>query len=223
MYLGDCVEILPTLPPPAVVVTDPPYGIAYASGQEGVLRDVGIAGDESLEVRDAALRLIDAPALVFGTWKTAPPVNAKAAIVWDKGMGVGMGDLSMPWKPNWELIYVVGKGFRGHRGSGVISGHTMVSWTSARVSEPREHPTQKPVSLILELLSKCPEGAVLDPFAGSGAVGVAALRAGRPFVGVELDRRWFDIACERLRAEEKQTTVAAERAGQRSLFGIERP
>ncbi len=86
------------------------------------------------------------------------------------------------------------------------------------------HPTQKPRALMIELVGLfTSEGeTVLDPFAGSGTTGVACLRLGRKFVGVEKDEAFFALACERLRAEEQGSTLEASRAGQTPLFGAPR-
>ena len=84
----------------------------------------------------------------------------------------------------------------------------------------RHHPTEKPLALMMELIAKCPAGlTVLDPFAGSGSTGVAALRLGRTFIGIEIDPTHFATAVERLRAEEAQTTTGAMRSGQLGLLG----
>lgn len=84
-----------------------------------------------------------------------------------------------------------------------------------------EHPTIKPVALMLQLVADFtdPGELVLDPFAGSGTTGVACLRLGRHFIGIERSAKHFKEAAERLRAEEAQTTVAAARSGQEALFG----
>ncbi len=180
LYLGDCREVLPAPGLHAdVMVTDPPY--------------------------DAALEWWgDRPALVFGSWRRPRPAATRAVLVWDKGDGVGMGDLSIPWKPNWEEVYVLGSGFSGPRTSGVLRGHRVASWSSGG---RRLHPNEKPVSLLHELIGKCPPGLVLDPFAGSGSTLVAARNLGRAAVGVELDERWAEVAASRL--------------SQRDLFGVE--
>ena len=216
LILGDCLEVMPTLGKVDAVVTDPPYGVGYSSGMEGAYNGAVIIGDASTEARDAALSIIRCPALVFGSWKMSTPRGAHTALVWDKGLAAGMGDLSVPWKPNFEMIFVVGKGFFGSRDDGVLKGHTIVSWASAG----RTHPTEKPVSLMVALLSKCPpEWTILDPFAGSGTTGVACLRLGRRFVGIEKDPAYFRLACDRLRAEENGSTLQATRAGQVPMFG----
>lgn len=84
-----------------------------------------------------------------------------------------------------------------------------------------EHPTQKPIGLMLELVADFTDvgETILDAFAGSGTTGVAALRLGRRFIGIENNPEFFAFACERLRAEEQGSTLHAQRAGQMSIFG----
>jgi DNA modification methylase len=197
LYLGDCMEVLPTLPKVDAVITDPPYGISYSSGMGGKFKDVSIHADDSLVARDAVLaHFVDLSALVFGSWKMQKPKGTKQTLIWDKGEHVGMGDLSIPWRPNTEEIYVIGSGFAGHRGSSVI-----------RINAPspnftpdatRYHPTEKPVPLMAELISKCLAKTILDPFMGSGSTGVAAIQLGRKFIGIEREERYFQIACKRI-------------------------
>ena len=84
-----------------------------------------------------------------------------------------------------------------------------------------EHPTQKPLRLMMELVEDFtdPGETILDPFAGSGTTGVACLRLGRRFIGIEKRAPYFELACERLAAEETGSTLSASRAGQEALFG----
>lgn len=83
-----------------------------------------------------------------------------------------------------------------------------------------EHPTTKPLALMLNLVEDFTDRGevILDPFAGSGTTGVACLRRERQFVGIERDPKFFTLACERLQAEERGTTVQAARVGQGTLF-----
>ena len=108
-----------------------------------------------------------------------------------------MGDLSMPWKPNWEEIYIGGEGWTGHRGSGVLSVPAPVSWNSS-TNAPRRHPHEKPVALIMRLLQKAPTGVVVDPFMGSGTTLRAARDLGRRAIGIEIEERYCEIAVQRL-------------------------
>ena len=200
LYHGDCREIREWLDA-EVLVTDPPYGYRYRSNMGGPgyrLAAQGpdvIAGDESLDVRDAVLAAWGSrPALVFGNWRCCPPQGTRTVLVWDKGPGVGMGDLRIPWKPNHEQIYVLGDGFSGRRTTGVLAGHRVVSWAS----KGRKHPNMKPVSLLVELLQKCPPGVVADPLTGSGSTLLAARQLGRRVIGVEIDEGYCEITARRL-------------------------
>ena len=214
LLLGDCLEILPGLEKVDAVVTDPPYGIGYRSGMsghDGGTSLPGIIGDENTKLRDAILAWFvetcgtDSPAIIFGSWKVARPANCKAVLIWEKGDHVGMGDLSIPWKPNTEEIYVLGGGFRGHRGSSVLRFNAPVTWNSTAFG--RSHAHEKPESLMEELVSKCPLGITLDPFMGSGTTGVACIRLGRRFIGIEREPKYFEIAKRRIRDELDKTRL----------------
>jgi hypothetical protein len=70
---------------------------------------------------------------------------------------------------------------------------------SYALKDGKQHPTQKPVRLMLWCLEKYPEAqTVCDPFMGTGTTGVAAMQRGLRFIGVERERAYFDIACERI-------------------------
>jgi DNA modification methylase len=197
IYHGDCREVLPGLEPVDLVLTDPPYGIAYNSGHEGSLPR-SIAGDLDTSARDDALRLLDGlPAFVFGSWKIAPPTGTRMALVWDTKGALGMGALDLPWKPSFQLIFILGIGFEGHRGGDVLRFAPVQS--TAR--NGRKHPNEKPALLLLELLSKHSGKVVLDPFMGSGTTLRAAKDLGRKAIGVEIEERYCEIAAKRLAQE----------------------
>lgn len=203
VYHGDALHVCEWLDAD-VLVTDPPYGynmkLTGSSGRgnrrgHSPWYGTAIANDHDLNARNKALAAwADRPALVFGSWKMPKPEGTHTVLVWDKGNAVGMGDLSVPWRPNWEEIYVLGRGFTGHRGTSVLSGYTVVSWAS----KGRDHPNMKPTNLLEALIAKCPPGVVADPFAGSGSTLVAAKNLGRHSIGVELDERYCEIAARRL-------------------------
>lgn len=179
-----------------VLVTDPPYGIGYDSGARRLATTPSsIVGDDDTAEREGALLRWGAkPALVFGTWRVAHPLGTKAMLVWDQGGALGMGDLSVPWKPSWQAIYVLGTGFVGRRDGSVLRYPPVQSMAS----NGRVHPHQKPVPLLKALIEKCPPGVIADPFMGSGSTLVAAKALGRLAIGVEVDEAYCEVAAARL-------------------------
>ena len=213
LYCGDCQELLASLSDADAVVSDVPYGVAFKSGWNNRFRDVEIANDKSTSARDAVVAWMGArPGIIFGSWKVEKPKGTRATLIWDKGT-VGMGDLSIPWFPATEEIYVLGGGFVGSRTTPVLSHYVRNEF----------HPTEKPVGLMLDLLHKCdPRWTILDPFMGSGTTGVAAVKLGRRFIGIEIEPRYFDIACRRIEEASKQADLFIEPAPkpkQESMFG----
>ncbi len=183
-----------------VLVSDVPYGIDYRSGYRRKTLKASIAGDKDTVARDTAIQFWrerhgeDAPALIFGTWRIPRPVQTRALIVWDTKGALGMGDLTIPWKPSHQEIYVLGKGFHGRRSSDVLTAPPVQSMgTNGRV-----HPHQKPVPLMEALIEKCPPGVIADPFAGSGSTLIAARNLGRKAIGVEIDEGDCELIVKRL-------------------------
>lgn len=194
LYHGDCREHTEWLIAD-VLVTDPPYGISYNSGCRRETLAASIEGDETTELRDWALtQWAPRPALVFGTWRIPRPTGTRARLIWDTKGALGMGDLTIPWKPSDQEIYVIGSGFTGHRGSNVITCAPVQSMAR----NGRNHPHEKPVPLLASLIRKCPGGLIADPFVGVGSTLVAARYEGRQALGVETDERYCEIAATRL-------------------------
>jgi len=205
LILGDSVAIIAGLQFEAICC-DPPYGVKHSSNWASSWQKTNIANDEDVSVRDAILDASNVPALVFGSWKKPKPIGTHTVLIWDKGDAAGMGDLSVPWKPNHEEIYVIGKGFRGSRGPGILR-HTNITWES----HGRQHPHAKPVSLMIDLIEKCPQHwTILDPFMGSGTTLVACQRLGRQGIGIELDPDYFEIACKRVDEATRQPDLFVE-------------
>lgn len=201
IYHGDCREIDAWLAAD-VLVTDPPYGMTLRSGWSGAFGDCEIAGDDSTDGRDGVLgRWAPRPALVFGRWSVPRPAGTRMVLTWEKGEHVGMGDLALPWKPNTEEVYVLGSGFEGRR-SGSVLRHLAIAGTVGQAAKgTRHHPTEKPVSLLVDLLGKCPPGMIADPFMGSGTTLRAAKDLGRRAIGIEVEERYCEIAAQRCAQE----------------------
>jgi hypothetical protein len=202
LLLGDCRGIVQGLGLFAAVVCDPPYGIDYQSGYATDNLWAGgrtIANDKDTRARDEFLAIWAAtqatPCLVFGSRSKPVPHGCRMVLTWDKGPALGMGALDLPWKPSSEEIYVIGRGFVGARDESNVLYCPPVQ---SMAKNGRLHPNEKPVALIERLLRKCPEGAILDPFMGSGTTLVACQRLGRHGTGIELDPDYFDIACKRV-------------------------
>lgn len=178
-----------------VLIFDPPYGIDYQSGSRRANLAASIENDTDTTVRDTALDLWgDRPALVFGSWKISRPAATRMRLVWDTKGALGMGDLSIPWKPADQEIYVLGPGpWRGKRTNNVLS----FAPVQATAKNGRLHPHQKPVRLMQELVAKT-VGTVADPTSGSGSTLVAAKLLGRRAVGVELDEEYCEKTAQRL-------------------------
>lgn len=192
IYHGDIRELWPI--EADVIVTDPPYGMDYRSK-----RGETVAGDRDTVLRDWLLeQWTDRPALVFGTWRRGRPL-CRTLLIWDKGDSPGVGDCRLPWGPSHEEIYVCGGGWSNpkRRIGSVIK---VPRWGGA---DRPDHPTPKPVSLMVHLLERCPAGVVLDPCMGSGSTLVAARQLGRQAIGVEIEERYCRMAVERL----AQTTL----------------
>lgn len=198
LYHGDCREVAEWLTAD-VLVTDPPYGVAYESNVNRDRRNLKkgrvIAGDQDLGIRDEILGAWGGrPAIVFGRWDMPRPTATRARLVWDKGNSPGMGDLKMPWGRSDEEIYVLGSGFVGKRSGSVVRAPMLMSGDRERP----DHPTPKPIPLMELLVARCPPGVIADPFAGSGATLIACKLRGRKAIGVELEERYCEIAARRL-------------------------
>lgn len=215
LYLGDCREILPSLTDVAAVVTDPPYRVTSGGfgdlegGFGGWIKDsydnkgAIVACDlewaDWLQLIPATLR-DDAHVYVFSNDRNLQVARqaAEAAglvfhrlLIWDKRAA-----LPNRWyQQTCEFVLFMRKG-RAFK----INDPSSKSLYSIFQRDESDHPTEKPVELCQHYIenSTMRGDVVLDPFTGSGTTGVAALRAGRRFVGCELDQKWFDVACRRL-------------------------
>ena len=114
-------------------------------------------------------------------------------LIWKKNVG-GMGDLSFPWRLDYEVIWIFGKGWDGYRGSSVLEGETICTWNTGPAR--RFHPHQKPVKVLSQILEKC-LGLVYDPFLGSGTTLIAAEQLGRKCYGMEISPAYCDVIVKR--------------------------
>jgi site-specific DNA-methyltransferase (adenine-specific) len=234
LYLGDCREIMPRLGRVAALVTDPPYGNSNHDGDYNSrlnlhrnIEGQPIANDDEASMREAVdsmlslvVPLLDKEASAcccFCGGGGPRPVFAWLAermdrggleffhsVIWDK-RNPGLGQR---YRRQHEMIMVA------HKAGGRIrwnkDGRLVRNVLSEMPSREREHPNEKPLALMAQIVgahSNAPD-RILDPFMGSGTTGVAALRLGRKFTGIEIEERWFDIACRRIEAEARQGRLA---------------
>lgn len=201
LYHGNCIDIT-AWRAADILVTDPPYGIAFQSGSRKGPKLPKITGDHNTLIRDAMLALWghDRPALVFGHWSAPPPATERMRLIWWKeGAGPGMGDLTMPWGTSHEDIHLLGTGWN-REATGVPREGSVIATHESRSAhaERTRHPTSKPVGLMEHLITRCPPGAIADPFAGSGATLLAARNLGRHAIGIELDEAYCETIATRL-------------------------
>lgn len=202
LHLGDCLEILPTLGRVDAVVTDPPYGIGEArkdhksrnrvkGGKAIISTDYGSSNWDDApaqkEAIDAALKISGNSIIWGGNYFLLHP--SSKWLVWDKQNSGDFADCELAWTNLKGAVRI----YR-HMWNGMMR--------DSERNTPRVHPTQKPIVLMQWCISHLPSnaGTILDPFMGSGTTGVACANLGREFIGIEIDERYFDIACERIAA-----------------------
>lgn len=204
LYLGDCRDILPTLPKVDAVITDPPYGINI--GGSGTIGGSGIVAAKDYGKADwdkvgmsaeqwAAIRACSDKWIVWGGNHLADVLGPSAGVLaWDKKCQNG-------WDDTFNVI-TRAKGFR-HLWAGALRG-------SEQGQNVRLHPTQKPIALMEWCLSFVQDAkTILDPFMGSGTTGVACMNLGRKFIGIEIEPKYFDIACRRIEDAQRQGRLIA--------------
>jgi DNA modification methylase len=216
LYLGDCLEVLPTLAAGSVdaVVTDPPYGNGYVSpsplGNRCSRLHAGAAyGQASLVGNDQAfdpapILALGRPTILWGANNYASRLPDRASwIIWDKRVDPrfygcnSFADCELAWCSD-------GRAARLHR----------QIWNGlVRAGEPRAdrvHPTQKPIKLMVFCIERISQEGqtILDPFMGSGTTGVACVATGRKFIGIEIDAGYFEIARKRIEVAGMQVRMA---------------
>lgn len=193
LYLGDCREILPHLPKVDACITDPPYGIGAAQEKpHNKWKDYGIAAWDkdrpSREVFDALLCKGDVVIVWGGNYFTDYLPPSMQWLAWDKGQeGFSLADFELAWSSQQKAA-------RRIHYPRVLA-----------LKDGKEHPTQKPIAVMRWCIEQAGNPrTILDPFMGSGTTGVAAVQLGRKFIGIELDPKYFDIACRRIEDAQRQ-------------------
>ncbi len=211
LILGDCREVLPLIAADACV-TDPPYGIGYVHSGGGAspvsldMKRRGVLGvNANKPIHDDDKPFDPGPllrfpiVLMFGAdhYRDKLP-SGGTLIAWDKHTGIGPNDSFADAEYAWTNLKVKRNVFR-YLWKGVACEK------AGEDGGRRYHPTTKPQGLMRWCLELMPNArTIADPYMGSGSTGVAAVALGRAFVGVEIHRPYFDIACERIAAAQAQ-------------------
>lgn len=211
LYHGDCRDWLSHIKADAVV-SDPPYGLGdkmqggtkrFQTG-EGGLKTLG---DWDAQPVDQLLDLLENVAPIKMLWggNYYPVPASRGWLVWVKTNGVKtMASIELCWT-NMDMN---SKHFE----------HPVNGWH-------RDHPTQKPIDLMAWCLSFIPAAKIIcDPFMGGGTTGVAAIMAGKEFIGFEREAKYFDATCKRIEqavAQGQLFTPEPAKQEQVALFGGE--
>ena len=195
LYLGDYMDVLPTLDPVGAVVTDPPYGLGDKwNGGGGTQKsswrfDPSEAQSWDGEINANVPDLAKHPEAIIwgGNYYPLPP--SRCWLVWDKKQNDQWttGQCELAWTSLDRPI----RAFRFAQCEQANEG-------------PKMHPTQKPLALMEWCLKWLTARTVLDPFMGSGTTGVACMNLQRQFIGIEREEKYFDIACRRIDQAQRQ-------------------
>jgi len=214
LYLGDCLEILPTLEAGSVdaVVTDPPYGINESSVKNSTrskmvsvknstrskMVSVKNYGDYFWDKERAKpeaikeiLRCSKEQIIFGGIYYSDLLLPSSSWIVWDKLNSGDFADCELAWTSHKRAVRKF-----AYMWNGCFKQHP----------EERFHPTQKPLALmkwVVENYSPI-NGIISDPFMGSGTTGVACVQTGRKFIGIEIEPKYFEIAVKRIQQAQLQ-------------------
>jgi len=209
VWQADMLELLPTLGEFDACVTDPPYGIGYGALMKGKgdgnggldanrWKDYGDFDWDNDRPERIAFDLILAKSNVQIIWggnyftDFIPPTMQW--LIWDKGQRFSLADFEMAWSSQKKAARI------------------MTYTRPQALQDGREHPTQKPIEVMKWCIDQLPAdvGTILDPFMGSGTTGVAAVKKGKAFYGIEREAKYFDIACRRISDALKQPDLLIE-------------
>jgi len=192
LYLGDCFEILPILGSMGAIVTDPPYGINVGKMNLGFSRSSRIEKSDWDKIAPDLSPLVELnlPTIIWGGNYFPLPIN-KGWLVWDKGgrmKGRSFAECELAWS-NLK-----------------INAKTFMYNAVNNDCRDKIHHAQKPVMVMKWCLSLLPEecSTICDPFMGSGTTGLACIDKGLRFIGIEINEKYFDIACERIQIATRQ-------------------
>ena len=208
LYRADCREVLPLLPRADLLLSDPPYGIKQANGFDGfggmgspiARRQYDGEWDNerpSAETFAAMLKAASDHVIWGGNYFTDVLPVGRKWLFWDKCQ-------TMPSYSDGEMAWTSLPGVSTKRI--VYNNNGIMAREKGRV-----HPTQKPIEVMRWCLQQVPDAStILDPFMGSGTTGVACVKLGRKFIGIEIDPGYFATACKRIESAYAQPDMFVE-------------
>jgi site-specific DNA-methyltransferase (adenine-specific)/modification methylase len=218
LYLGDCRDVLPMVVGSIdAVITDPPYGVNLTGKVSH-----STARNRSIKSEQFYLTYEDTPENFI---QTVLPALRYALSVTKRG-AVFMAERTLPSLPAWDALGGIflpsgtGLGPWGFQsfmhcafyGKDPFLARSLGSRPTGKYglyandATQVDHPCAKPVAAMLWCVERCsaPDDRVIDPFMGSGTTGVACARLGRRFIGVEMEPKYFDLACQRIAEAQRQ-------------------
>jgi site-specific DNA-methyltransferase (adenine-specific) len=193
---------MPTLPRVDAVVTDPPYGIGIAANpvRQKHAKQNWDAAPPDQAVFDMISDVSSEQIIWGGNYFGLPP--SQGFLIWDKKQpqDFSLAMCEMAWMSRQQPAKI---------------------WRQSVLSYEKFHPTQKPVPLMQWCIELLDAKTILDPFMGSGTTGVAAVKLGRKFIGIEIEPKYLDIACRRIEEATRQPDMFIEQpkpAKQESLL-----
>lgn len=222
LYHGDCLELLPTLSGIDAVITDPPYGqkethdshlssVILRNGEPAgqVLRFAGISCDECVSLASSWTEKADRWVVFTCEWKFMHALDRAGLLVrfgiWRKPDGAPQFTGDRPGT-GWEAVAICHrKGRKRWNGGGK---HAF--WDFSKAENKSGHPTGKPLGLFANFVKDFTDigDIVLDPYMGSGTTGIACIRTGRKFIGIEIDESYCETAAKRIERELAQGVFA---------------
>jgi site-specific DNA-methyltransferase (adenine-specific) len=215
LYLGDCGDMLPNLIIADALVIDPPYGVMFAGSATRHSAPSGISY-ASFEDTPANVEFEIVPRVVraIASCKRALVTpGIRNARLYPKPDGEGVvwypsGANSGPWGfVTHQPIFYYGKcPYLATR-----QGSRPTGFQSTEAAEENGHPCPKPIGQMIWMVNRVslPEETVLDAMMGSGTTGVACMKSNRKFIGIEIEPKYFDIACQRIENAQRQERMFA--------------
>lgn len=207
LYRADCYDLMDTrlLKDVSCIVSDPPYGVdndcdySRFTNPRGKGKSKTEGGKTYKQIKDDDKPFDPTPfigkkfeeAILFGANYFCQHLPMGTWLIWKKKqaktLGTFLSDAELAWQKGGKGVYLFDHEWAG----------------ASRKSEKGKfhHPTQKPILLMQWCIQRVKAEIIFDPFMGSGSTGIAAVREGRQFIGVEFEKEYFDIACTRIESE----------------------